>query len=140
MQKNDLVQWNGSLYRVLELQENHILLIDCIKRTMPSWYLLSKISQKAALTDMLTLQEETGHILEHFENASIQRQNVAHNRFSLIAGLISSISEALCEMVERLIGSGTTETEALYMVMKLLLEKGPSFVEFLDEDCPSALN
>ena len=38
MEKNQLIKWNGVIYRVLASEEESVLLIDCLKRTMPRWY------------------------------------------------------------------------------------------------------
>ena len=43
MEKNQLIKWNGVIYRVLAVEEDSILLIDCIKKTMPRWYGLAEI-------------------------------------------------------------------------------------------------
>lgn len=93
MQKNDLVKWEGSLYRILVLQDNEVLTIDCMKRTMPVWHPFSDISSEGVLSDSLELQKDTGVVLESLQNVSVWRQNEAHERFSLIAGLVSVISE-----------------------------------------------
>lgn len=37
MQKNDLIQNENSIYRVLQVQNGTALIIDCVKRTMPKW-------------------------------------------------------------------------------------------------------
>lgn len=93
MQKNDLVKLEGTLYRILVVQDSDVLMIDCMKRTMPIWHPFSEIYQKAVFTDSQVLLKDTGVVLECFANACVQRQNEAHKRFSLIAGLVSVISE-----------------------------------------------
>ncbi len=37
MKKYDLLRSGDSIIRVLELQGDRVLIIDCIKRTMPVW-------------------------------------------------------------------------------------------------------
>ena len=37
MKKNDLLRSGDSIVRVLEIQGSRILIIDCIKQTMPVW-------------------------------------------------------------------------------------------------------
>ena len=93
MQRNDLIRWRGSLYRILVLQDNEVLMIDCLKRTMPVWHTFSEFSQDVVFIDSQALQEDTGVVLECFENACVRRQNEAHKRFSLIANLTSVIGE-----------------------------------------------
>ena len=35
MEKNQLIKLDGVIYRVLAVEEQNVLLIDCIKRTIP---------------------------------------------------------------------------------------------------------
>lgn len=37
MLKYDLLKHENSIYRVLEIQEEKVLMIDCLKQTMPVW-------------------------------------------------------------------------------------------------------
>lgn len=37
MEKKELIRFSGSIYRVLALQGEEVLLIDCMKRNMPKW-------------------------------------------------------------------------------------------------------
>ena len=37
MQRNDLFRDNGTIYRVIEIGVGRVLVIDCIKLTMPTW-------------------------------------------------------------------------------------------------------
>ena len=46
MEKNQLIKHCGTIYRILALEEEEILLIDCIKREMPKWYKLDEISRQ----------------------------------------------------------------------------------------------
>ncbi len=38
MEKNQLIKVYGTIYRVLAVEGQDILLIDCMKRTMPKWH------------------------------------------------------------------------------------------------------
>ena len=38
MQKNDLFRTDGSAFRILAIQGDSVLAIDCLKRTMPHWF------------------------------------------------------------------------------------------------------
>ncbi len=38
MEKNQLIKVYGTIYRVLAVDGEDILLIDCMKRTMPKWH------------------------------------------------------------------------------------------------------
>ena len=43
MEKNQLIRCQGTIYRVLAVEEDSILLIDCIKKSMPKWYEIGRI-------------------------------------------------------------------------------------------------
>ena len=37
MKNKELLRYDGSIIRVLDMRDNQALIIDCIKRHMPSW-------------------------------------------------------------------------------------------------------
>lgn len=37
MRKNDILKCGDSIFRVLDIKNNEIFLIDCGKRTIPTW-------------------------------------------------------------------------------------------------------
>ena len=43
MKKNQLIKCQGTIYRVLAVEEDSILLIDCIKKSMPKWCVIGRI-------------------------------------------------------------------------------------------------
>ena len=43
MKRNDLIKYGDSIYRVLEISKDKIFVIDCKKKTIPFWILLSNI-------------------------------------------------------------------------------------------------
>lgn len=43
MEKKKLIKSNETIYRVLAIHGEEVLLIDCIKRNMPKWWLLNEI-------------------------------------------------------------------------------------------------
>lgn len=130
MKQNDLIQVDNSIFRVLEIKEEHILLIDCKRRTMPVDCLLQNISDKAIITDFQALQKTTGVILEDFSKASLKRQNVAHKRFSLIAGLISVIGEK--DRYTKLLNSISADTHVSKQTIRRYL---CNYLAFQDLSC-----
>ena len=38
MKKNDLIKTEDGIYRILSIEANRVLAIDCIKKTMPKFY------------------------------------------------------------------------------------------------------
>ena len=43
LKKNDLIQIDNGIFRVLEVNCDKALLIDCVKRTMPGWKAIKDI-------------------------------------------------------------------------------------------------
>ena len=41
MKKNDLIKTEDGIYRILSIEANRVLAIDCIKKTMPKFYIHS---------------------------------------------------------------------------------------------------
>ena len=37
MQRNDLFKYNSTIYRVLEVDVDKVMVIDCVRLTMPIW-------------------------------------------------------------------------------------------------------
>ena len=59
MEKKQLIKLDGVIYRVLAVEEDSILLIDCIKKTMPKWYGIGEVSGYEICPEE-ELGEETG--------------------------------------------------------------------------------
>lgn len=67
MEKNQLLKDNGCIYRVLATEEDSVLMIDCLKKTMPNWHSLGEISGYEDCTEE-ELLEVTGTVLMEEEN------------------------------------------------------------------------
>lgn len=55
MKKHDLLKDGNKIIRVLEIQPDKILIIDCIKKTMPVWVKSSALESFSACTGLATL-------------------------------------------------------------------------------------
>lgn len=86
--RNDIVRCGDRYYRVLDFNDDKVLVIDCKKRTMP---VLVRLPKDVIPVDMDELQRVTGKRIECFEKASVKRQNEAYKRFSLISNIIPFI-------------------------------------------------
>ena len=92
MEKNQLIKWNGIIYRVLACEEENILLIDCIKKTMPKWYGLEEIGGHEITTEE-ELLEETGVVLLEEQDLKPKQKCVAHEKFTVIAGILPFLED-----------------------------------------------
>ena len=92
MEKNQLIKLDGVIYRVLAVEEQNVLLIDCIKRTMPKWYGLDEVSGHEICPEE-ELGEETEMVLEKEEDLKPRQRCVAHERFTVVAGILPFLDD-----------------------------------------------
>ena len=87
MLKNDLFRLNDTIYRVIEVGDRKVLVIDCIKQTMPTWIPID------ALTECPTIPSEellsaTNKVIPSIESLSQEQMKIMHQRFTLIAPIL----------------------------------------------------
>ena len=92
MRKNQLIKWRGIIYRVLAVEEGSVLLIDCVKRTMPRWYKVDEISGYEVCSEG-ELREETGVGMEEEQDLKPQQRCVAQQRFTVVAGVLPFLDD-----------------------------------------------
>ena len=106
MQRNDLVRYGGTIYRVIEVGVGRILVIDCIKLTMPIWMPTHSLREctKVTLEELLSTTNKT---IPSIEDLNQEQMKVMHQRFTMIAPLVTFIAHsemrnvALNDMAER---------------------------------------
>ena len=52
MKKNDLIKTEDGIYRILSIEANRVLAIDCISKTMPKFYPVSSFGNTNLLSVM----------------------------------------------------------------------------------------
>lgn len=92
MEKNSLVKGNGTIYRVLAVEGEDVLLTDCIRKTMPKWGRLEEITGYEDCTED-ELLEETGISLIEEQDLPPKVRQVMHERFTVIAGILPFIDD-----------------------------------------------
>ncbi len=92
MKKNQLLKDNGSIYRILAIEEGSVLMIDCLKKTMPNWYNLGEISGYEDCMEE-ELLEVTGTVLVEEEDLSSKARKTAHERFTVVAGILPFLAD-----------------------------------------------
>ncbi|MDE7165124.1 MAG: hypothetical protein K2O04_06885 [Clostridiales bacterium] len=91
MQINDLCRFDGSIFRVLAIDEQSVLVIDCIKRQMPSWV---TIPTEYTLCTEEKLLSETGVVMVTDEESLSQAERkTAHQRYTMIAPALIVIED-----------------------------------------------
>ena len=81
--KNSLMKKDDSIIRILDIKDDKIFVIDCIKKTMPKWYDISFISgyEKCSEFDISK------------EDLDSNSKRIMHERFTLIAGILPFVSD-----------------------------------------------
>lgn len=99
MQKNDLLWHEDSIYRVLQLQGNRALMIDCIKRVMPKWrdctgYVPCSEEDLTAATNITLLP---------LEELDADSRRYAYEHYNMIAGVLPFVGDdkERCAMIGR---------------------------------------
>ena len=74
---------DDSIIRILDIKDDKIFVIDCIKKTMPKWYDISFISgyEKCSEFDISK------------EDLDSNSKRIMHERFTLIAGILPFVSD-----------------------------------------------
>lgn len=92
MQKNELLQWNNTIIRILSIGDTRVLVIDCVKRTMPQWINSDALTEcKPCEKSKLEMQTEIE--LDDFENMNMQERRIAHERYTMIAGVLPFVAD-----------------------------------------------
>lgn len=92
MKKNDLIKHDGTILRILAINDSNILAIDCIKRSMPQWYGLENIENiELCSEEELWLQTDTD--LFEIDSLDSATKKIIHERFTLVAGVLPFVSD-----------------------------------------------
>ena len=92
MQKNDWFKNNGTICRVIEVGVGRVLVIDCIKLTMPIWMPTDSLAGWATIT-FEELLSVTHRAIPTIESLSQEQLKVMHQRFTLIAPILTYIAD-----------------------------------------------
>ena len=92
MKKYDLLQSGDSIIRVLEVQEDRVLVIDCIKRTMPVWIEMMVLESCSECT-CEELSKATGIIPSDVDALDADQRRVMYERYTMIAPILSFVSD-----------------------------------------------
>lgn len=92
MLKYDLFKYENGIYRVLEIQEEKVLMIDCQKQTMPAWVKISSLSDRQSCS-FEELQSLTGICPIVVDSLSAEQKKVMYQRHSLIVPILPYLSD-----------------------------------------------
>ena len=102
MKKNEMIRYKDRLYRVLDIFENEILVIDCLKQAMPVWIDADAVTDPEAITEG-KLCSVSNLCLPDVEDLAPEDKAVMQHRFSMISSIIPVIGdkEKRCEEILR---------------------------------------
>jgi len=106
MKKHDLLKNGNNIIRVLDVKPDKILMIDCIKRTMPIWVESSALDSFSGCTDAV-LNQATNFAVIDIENLNADPKRTMYDRYTLIAPILPFIADE--RMRSKLIGSTAIE-------------------------------
>ena len=86
MKKNDLIKTEDGIYRILSIEANRVLAIDCIKKTMPKFYPVSSFGNGKNI-DCIPVD------FTDMEDLSPADRKVAQERYTMIASAVSVVDD-----------------------------------------------
>ena len=118
MKKHDLLKDGNNIIRVLEIQPDKILMIDCIKRTMPIWVESSALDAFSACTNEI-LSQTTNFAVTDIENLNADQKRTMYDRYTLIAPVLPFIADE--GMRSKVISSIATEHNISKQTIRIYL-------------------
>ncbi|MBQ9673299.1 MAG: DDE-type integrase/transposase/recombinase [Ruminococcus sp.] len=92
MLKNELLQKDNNIVRVLEIENSKSLIIDCIKRSVPQWIKTAELTEYAecSINDLSYISSICPLSIGELDNES---RCIAYKRFTIIAGVLPFIAD-----------------------------------------------
>ncbi len=92
MKKYDLLRSGERIIRVLEVQVDRVLVIDCIKRTMPVWVNTAELQSYSECT-IGELSEVTEVVLVGVDDLDAEQRKTMYERYTTIAPVLSFVAD-----------------------------------------------
>ena len=92
MKKYDLLRSGDSIIRVLEVQGDRVLIIDCIKRTMPVWVEVVALDSYSECT-IGELSEVTEVVLVGVDDLDAEQRKTMYERYTMIAPILPFLAD-----------------------------------------------
>ena len=86
MRKNDIVKTDQGVFRILTVDEDQVLAIDCEKKTMPQFFPVSFFENREIL-------KEISSSFLPWEELSPNERKIAQKRYTMIAAVVSVIAD-----------------------------------------------
>ncbi len=92
MKKHDLLKDGNNIIRVLEIQPDKILIIDCVKKTMAIWVKSSALDSFFVCTDEVLIQT-TNFVITVIDALDADQKRTMYDRYTLIAPILPFIAD-----------------------------------------------
>lgn len=92
MKKNSLWKSGEQIVRVLELKNEKVFVIDCVKRSMPYWVIADSLSGYEEYTESEMIQE-TGVVISDIEKLDAESKRFIREHFTMIAPILPFVSD-----------------------------------------------
>ena len=92
MKAQDLIETEGTIYRVLAKENRKILLIDCMRQSTPHWCEESGLGDYKTVTETYLL-EKTGMAMPNLEDTNPKLRSTAFQRYTAIVGILPVIGD-----------------------------------------------
>ena len=102
MKTKDIIACGASLYRVLNVADDTIFVMDCLNPKMPFW--ISAVEADCKHITEQELYERTGKANTALDDLDAGRRRVALNRYTIIAGVLPFLTDVNLrgEIIKRL--------------------------------------
>ena len=103
MKKNDLMKKDDMIVRVLDMNCDKVLIINCINKTMPEWVDKSSLDSFVKSSES-ELTEQNRVVFESVEELDAESKKQAYEHYTLIAGVLPFVSNTAkrSEVIERI--------------------------------------
>ena len=92
MKKNSLWKSREQIIRVLDVKNEKVFVIDCVKRTMPYWVIVDSLSGYEEYTESEMIQE-TGVVISDIEKLDAESKRFIREHFTMIAPILPFVSD-----------------------------------------------
>jgi len=87
MERKRLIKFNDTIYRVIAVHGEEVLLIDCIRRNMPKWWHLDEIGIYSEGTEE-ELLKMANTVLQDIEKVDAESRSIAYQRYTIVASIL----------------------------------------------------
>ena len=93
MKKHDLLQSGDSIIRVLDVRDDRILVIDCLKQTMPVWVESELLESYVGCTGGELFGVSSVDVIGDTDALDADQRKIMHERYTMIAPILPFISD-----------------------------------------------